>query len=111
MWINPELWITAGVVCVTSPATLFWALQHRSRVHGESGILEVLFPAWHPGPMVTIIDGHPHTLLFLSGVRGDRIINPGVSEFGQSSNLEDAYRIHELDEGAIVGASLSLLGL
>lgn len=103
--------ITAGVVCVTSPDKLFRALQHRSRVHGESGILEVLFPARHPAPMVTVIDGHPHTLSFLSGVRGDRIINLGVSEFGQSSNLEDAYRIHELDEGAIVGASLSLLGL
>lgn len=107
-----ERGIVAGVVCVTSPDKLFRALQARSRVDGESsGILEALFPARHPAPMVTIIDGHPHTLSFLSGVRGDRIVNLGVSEFGQSSNLEDAYRIHELDEGAIVGAALSLLGL
>lgn len=103
--------IKAGVVCVTSPDKLFRSMQSRSDVRGESdGILDVLFPPRNPTPLVTVIDGHPHTLAFLSGIRGDRAIHLGVSQFGQSSSLEDAYRLHHIDESSIVGASLTLLG-
>ena len=33
---------------------------------------------------------------------------PGVTEFGQSSSLDDAYRIHGIDTAAIVDAALTL---
>jgi hypothetical protein len=59
---------------------------------------------------VTVLDGHPHTLAFLAGVRGDRIRCLGVTEFGQSSDLDDAYRIHRIDTGSIVDAALTLVG-
>ena len=47
---------------------------------------------------------------FLAGVRGDRTRCLGVSEFGQSSGLEDAYALHGIDTGSIADAALSLLG-
>jgi pyruvate dehydrogenase E1 component len=106
-----ELGVTAGVVCLSSPDLIFRACQARSSFSEESSsILEVLFPSRHNAPLVTVVDGHPHTLAFLAGVRGDRGINLGVSEFGQSSSLEDAYKIHGIDSAAIVRAALNLLG-
>lgn len=104
--------ITAGVVCVTSPDLLFRSLQQRGRVDTGAGsdILSVLFPPEAPAPIVTVQDGHPHTLAFLAGARGDRIRNLGVTEFGQSSNLADAYALHGIDTAAIVDAALNTQG-
>ncbi len=59
---------------------------------------------------MTVQDGHPHTLSFLAGVRGDRIRCLGVTEFGQSSDLADAYALHGIDVASIVDAALTLTG-
>ena len=97
--------VTAGVVCLTSPDLIFRSAQGRG-----SDISSVLFPAEHPASLVTVMDGHPHTLAFLAGLRGDRTINLGVTEFGQSSGLEDAYLLHGIDVASIVDAALSVTG-
>ncbi len=104
--------IVVGVVVLTSPDLVFRSFQQKSaRTAGVGGgISEELFPAHSPSPMVTVLDGHPHTLAFLAGLRGDRLRCLGVSDFGQSSDLQDAYRLHGIDAGAIVDAALSLLG-
>jgi pyruvate dehydrogenase E1 component len=103
--------ITAGVVCLTSPDLVFRSLQQRGRrTPGGSDILDLLFPAAHPSPLVTVLDGHPHTLSFLAAARGDRIRCLGVTEFGQSSSLADAYALHGIDTAAIADAALSMLG-
>ena len=70
----------------------------------------MLFPREHPAPIVTVLDGHPHTLAFLAGLRGDRLIALGVTGFGQSSTLADAYQLHGIDPAAIVDAALTLTG-
>jgi pyruvate dehydrogenase E1 component len=103
--------ITAGVVCLTSPDLVFRSFQQRGlRGAGQGGaIVEELFPASTPSPIVTVLDGHPHTLAFLAGIRGDRMRNLGVTQFGQSSSLEDAYAIHGIDTGSIIDAALGLL--
>lgn len=105
------LGVRAGVICLTSPDLLFRETQVHSAASRRSAILDVLFPPQHSNPLVTVLDGHPHTLAFLAGIRGDRTTNLGVSKFGQSSNLEDAYRIHGIDETAIISAALDLIGL
>lgn len=103
--------ITAGVVCLTSPDLIFRSFQQRgSRATVGTGVLDLLFPAENPVPLVTVLDGHPHTLSFLAGVRGDKVRCLGVSDFGQSSSLPDAYRLHDLDAAAILDAALGLLG-
>ncbi len=104
--------VTAGVVCLTSPDLVFRSWQQRARrTPGDGGgIVDELFPGDHPAPLVTVLDGHPHTLSFLAGVRGDRTRCLGVTEFGQSSGLEDAYALHGIDTGSIADAALSLLG-
>jgi pyruvate dehydrogenase E1 component len=104
--------ITAGVVCLTSPDLLFRSFQARGSGSEStaSDIAQRLFPSAHATPIVTVMDGHPHTLAFLAGLRGDRIRCLGVTEFGQSSNLADAYALHGIDSCAILDAAMSVLG-
>ena len=106
-----DVGITAGVVCLTSPDLVFLSFQQRGRREPGVGgdVLGELFPAESPAPIVTVQDGHPHTLAFLAGARGDQIHCLGVTEFGQSSDLTDAHRLHHIDAGAITDAALTLL--
>ncbi|QIK65952.1 pyruvate dehydrogenase [Nocardioides sp. HDW12B] len=107
-----EAGVVAGVVCLTSPDLVFRSFQQRGSraMGGGSGVLDLLLPAAHPAPLVTVLDGHPHTLAFLAGARGDAIRCLGVTEFGQSSDLADAYALHGLDALSVVEAALDLLG-
>jgi pyruvate dehydrogenase E1 component len=108
------LGIMAGVVCLTSPDLVFESLQRRNSLNQGTkaigfDIIDGLFPRHAPAPLVTVQDGHPHTLSFLAGARGDRTVSLGVKDFGQSSDLQDAYRIHGIDEASIVNAALNLV--
>lgn len=108
-----SLGVRAGIVCLSSPSKIFRAVQERSRVNStvRSAVAEELFPAAHPAPLVTVLDGHPHTLAFLAGVRGDRIRNLGVTDFGQASSVSESYEIHGIDTASIASHALDLLGL
>jgi pyruvate dehydrogenase E1 component len=97
----------ADVVCVTSPGLLFRALRGRQGNGGEpSWILEQTFPASRAAPLVTVLDGHPHTLAFLASVNQVPCVTLGVSSFGQSGDIDDVYRYHGIDTDAIVRAAL-----
>jgi pyruvate dehydrogenase E1 component len=100
----------ADVVCVTSPGLLFRALQSRRGLDdADSAVLDAVFPADRATPMVTVLDGHPHTLAFLAGIHRVRGAHLGVTRFGQSGDLDSVYRYHGLDADAIVGTALDLL--
>lgn len=64
-------------------------------------VLDAAFPAHRAAPLVTVLDGHPHTLAFLAGIHQVRARHLGVSGFGQSSNLDEVYRYHHLDTGSV----------
>jgi len=98
------------VLCVTSPDLLFRAMRAR-RGHGQAPdwILDALLPAERATPMVTVLDGHPHTLAFLAGVNRVPAAHLGVTGFGQSGDLGDVYRYHGLDTDSIVAAGLDLV--
>ena len=102
--------VRADVVCVTSPGLLFEAVQSR---HGDaeaaSWILDQVFPADRARPMVTVLDGHPHTLAFLAGINRVRARHLGVSGFGQAGDLESVYRYHGIDTDSIVRGALDLV--
>ena len=56
--------------------------------------------------MVTVLDGHPHTLSFLATINRVPPISLGVSSFGQAGSLPQVYRYHGIDTDAIIGAAL-----
>jgi pyruvate dehydrogenase E2 component (dihydrolipoamide acetyltransferase) len=89
---------------------VFRALQARpGRRDGDDGILDALFPPSRAAPIVTVLDGHPHSLSFLAGVHAAPIASLGVDDFGQSGDVADLSRHVGIDAGAIVGAALTLL--
>ncbi|WAM14804.1 transketolase-like TK C-terminal-containing protein [Rhodococcus sp. JS3073] len=105
-----EQGIAADVVCVTSPGLLFEAVQaRRGLADGPSWILDQVFPADRAAPMVTVLDGHPHTLAFLTGINHVPGAALGVSRFGQVGSLDDVYRYHGIDTDSVVRTALDLV--
>jgi pyruvate dehydrogenase E1 component len=105
-----QLGIAVDVVCVTSADRVYRAVRARSGfVDGDAAILDQAFPADRATPMVTVLDGHPHTLAFLATIRGVRSINLGVTDFGQTGTLQDMYRLHRIGPDAQISAALDLL--
>ena len=97
------------IVCLTSADLVFRALQARQGLlAGDHAILDSLFPAARSAPIVAVLDGHPHTLAFLSAIRCMPTANLGVSDFGQSGDVPDLYAHFGIDADTIVGAALDL---
>ncbi|MGN6167964.1 MAG: transketolase-like TK C-terminal-containing protein [Solirubrobacteraceae bacterium] len=102
--------VACDVICLTSADLIFRALQaRRGLVDADATILDELFPPDRAAPMVTVLDGHPHTLSFLSAVRSVPITALGVTDFGQSGDVPDLYRYFGIDTDTIVGAALDLM--
>ena len=103
--------IPADVVCLTSADLVFRAFQARRGVaDADDAVLDALFPPDRRAPVVTVLDGHPHTLAFVAGITGTPITCLGVQDFGQSGDVEDLYRHFGIDTETIVGAALDLTG-
>jgi pyruvate dehydrogenase E1 component len=98
------------VICVTSADLLLRAFRGRAGFGEQpTEILDELLPADRAAPMVTVLDGDPNALAFLGTVNAVRLTPLGVTRFGQSGDLDDVYRHHEIDAETIVGAALDLL--
>ena len=104
--------VTADVAVVTSYDRLWRALQSRRGLlrgspHGvDETVLDRLL---RPAPLVTLLDGHPHTLAFLAAVHGSPVTCLGVAELGQAGSLADVHRHHGLDARSVADAALDLL--
>ncbi|PXY18802.1 transketolase-like TK C-terminal-containing protein [Prauserella muralis] len=104
-----QIGIPADVVCVTSPDLLYRAVRARQgHEQADSWILDQVLPAERATPLVTVLDGHPHTLSFLATVNRVATTALGVTRFGQSGSLEDVYRHHGLDADSIIRAALDI---
>ena len=100
----------ADVICVTSPDLLFRALQARRGLADGTGLDPGrVFAAERAAPMVTVLDGHPHTLAFLAGINRVPAAHLGVTAFGQSGDIDSTYRYHRIDTSAVIGAALDLV--
>ncbi|MGW6461602.1 transketolase-like TK C-terminal-containing protein, partial [Streptomyces sp. NPDC055078] len=101
--------IIADVVCVTSPGLLFRALNSRlGQDDAADWILDRVFPSDRATPLVTVLDGHPHTLAFLATIHQVPLRTLGVTRFGQSGSLEEVYHYHGIDTDSIIRAALDL---
>jgi len=102
--------IGTEVIVVTSPSRMFEAVQARNGLaDAPSWVLDQVFPAERAAPMVTVLDGHPHTLAFLANINRVPAKSLGVTRFGQVGSLEAVYRYHGIDADSIVRAALDLI--
>ncbi|HEX6143957.1 MAG TPA: 1-deoxy-D-xylulose-5-phosphate synthase N-terminal domain-containing protein [Geminicoccaceae bacterium] len=105
-----------GVLAVTSADRLHedWRAAQSARLHGRreerSRLERLLAPLPPEAALITVLDGHPATLGWLGSTTGRRTYPLGVDRFGQSGDIPDLYRVHELDADAIVSrAALALV--
>jgi len=103
-----EAGVEVEVVCVTSADLLFRSHQARAGLgEGDPRTISRLFD--RGAPIVTLLDGHPHTLSFLGSVGGHGVACLGVQAFGQSGDIAELYEHHQIDAESVVGAALDLL--
>ena len=96
----------AGLLHVTSADLLESDWRRRGAKSTAASLLAPLAP---DAALVTVLDGHPATLSWLGAVRGHQVKALGVDRFGQSADLDDLYRIHGLDDAAILDACAAAL--
>jgi pyruvate dehydrogenase E1 component len=102
--------VPCDAVCLTSPDLVFRSLQAaRGFSDGDPTTLDRLFPRERAGPIVSVIDGHPHTLGFLGTICEQPQTALGVRDFGQSGSLPDLYEAYQIDAETIVGAAIDLI--
>jgi len=108
--------VIAHVVDITSPGRLYGSWQRTLK----QGIRTANTPSF-PGsmrpifseraPIVSIHDSSSHALAWLGSALGAPQVAMGVDSFGQSGNIPDLYKIHDLDSGSIVNGALAALSL
>jgi pyruvate dehydrogenase E1 component len=95
-----------GLLAITSADRLYadWRASVTGAASSPSRIAQLLAPLAPNAALVTVLDGHPATLSWLGSVRGHRMYPLGVDHFGQSADVGDLYRVHGIDEDAIIDA-------
>jgi pyruvate dehydrogenase E1 component len=102
--------LACDVVCLTSADLIFRAVQARQGLlPGGHEILDTVFRADRAAPIVSVLDGHPHTLAFLAAVNATPIACLGVHDFGQVGDVADLYRHFSIDATTVVGAAWDLV--
>ncbi len=109
--------VYANVVNVTGLGPLYRAFQ-QSVYDAMDGVGDLdrfmadSIPAdSRDAPIVTVIDGHPHSLAWIGSALKTAVVPVGVIEFGQSGSQGDLYRDNRIDEDSIMAACYAALGI
>jgi pyruvate dehydrogenase E1 component len=100
----------ANVFNITGAGPLYREFQYSLHVamSGEkkpSHLLEELVPAAERNiPIVTVVDGHPHSLAWIGAALRAPTYPLGVVGFGQSGTVSDLYKEYKIDAGSIQAA-------
>ena len=68
-----------------------------------------MFPAERAAPLVTVLDGHPHTLAFLAAVNAGAARRLGVAAVRPEGRPRSVYRYNGIDTDSIIRAALDLV--
>ena len=96
-----------GVLAVTSADRIYADFNAASKSQNRiSHIEKLLADVPHHASILTVIDGHPATLAWLGGVRGNPTTGHGVETFGQTGRVIDLYRHFGIDHESLVRSAL-----
>ncbi len=106
--------VYANVISVTGPGPLY--RRYQAAVKASDGIkreltgfLTDVIPLNDDVPVVTVVDGHPHSLAWLGSALNTPSYPLGVSDYGQSGSMRDLYREYGIDADSIMNACYSVL--
>ena len=109
--------IFANVINVTGPGPLYSKFQETVRANiiagtGSSPFLaDVISIAERSAPIVTVADGHPHSLAWIGAAMKTATFPLGVTKYGQSGSPPELYREYEIDATSIMAACFGALGI
>ena len=108
--------IFANVINITGPGPLYRHYQDgiRSAVAGNPVapfMADIITQGECGAPIVTVADGHPHSLAWLGGALGTTVIPLGVTEFGQSGSRAELYQEYGIDTESIIAACFAALDI
>ncbi len=106
--------VMANVVNVTGAGPLYARFQSavRAAMKGQpepAFMSDVIADDERRAPVVTVVDGHPHSLAWIGGALSTRTLPLGVASFGQSGSPSELYREYEIDAASIVAACFAAL--
>jgi pyruvate dehydrogenase E1 component len=107
--------IGANVFSVTSPDIFHRRIRaaEKGQVRGQDvGLYDPtgLLASHEVGtPVVTVIDGSPHTLAYIGSALDSPSVNLGVDTFGQSGSRDDLYGLFGIDTEGIYAAALGVV--
>tara|TARA_A100001037_G_C15154389_1_gene643208 strand:+ start:61070 stop:63436 length:2367 start_codon:yes stop_codon:yes gene_type:complete len=104
----------ANVINVTGAGPLFRSFEsfNKSIFKGETSesFMSNILPDYDARvPIVSVVDGHSHSLAWIGGALKTSIISLGVSEFGQSGLPRDLYKENNIDSESIIEACFTAL--
>ncbi|MDP7578682.1 MAG: pyruvate dehydrogenase [SAR202 cluster bacterium] len=108
--------VYANVVNVTGQGPLYSSFQEsvRATMGGtaqQDFFSEVIPESDRAAPVVTVIDGHPHSLAWIGSALNTSTFPLGVDRYGQSGNPSDLYKEYEIDVPSIIAACFGALGI
>ena len=109
--------IFANVVNVTGPGPMYSRFQESVHATVRAGpaappfFADVIPPEERGAPVVTVADGHPHSLAWIGGALNAQTYPLGVTRYGQSGSPAELYQEYEIDVSSIAAACFGALGL
>ncbi len=106
--------IYANVLVLTSPRLVYegWRVGLETRVRGVGRLARSPLNRLVPSdeiegevPIVSVLDGHSHTLAWLGTALGVPQVPLGITGFGQSGARDDLYRHYGIDPDTIAAAA------
>ncbi len=108
----------ANVMAVSSPDLLYRGYSQLNRmklkrpeVRGGCYLNRLMAGPEAKVPIVTVMDGHSHTLSFIGAALAVPTVTLGVDDFGQSGSRAELYRHYEIGKEAIQRAARYALSL
>jgi pyruvate dehydrogenase E1 component len=107
--------IFANVINVTGPGPLYREFQKSiktsisSRYKNDQFLSDVIPKEDRLSPLITLTDGHPHSLAWLGGALGSPTFPLGVTGYGQSGNPPELYEEYGIDVQNIMATIFSAL--
>ena len=102
--------VFVNVINVTGPGPLYRRFQESVRRNITEGkgpdpfLADIFDPGERSAPIVTVVDGHSHTLAWLGAAMKTATFPLGVTEYGQSGDYLDLYKEYQIDVDSIVAA-------
>lgn len=107
--------VMANVINITGAGPLYrsyqqWVAEAMSARGVEERFMADSIPAdSRSAPVVTVVDGHPHSLAWIGSALKTATLPLGVTEFGQSGTRSELYREYKIDKDSIIAACLGAL--